>query len=122
MPQWGGEFKKNLRDFPRMMYTLSHHLALAVESNSITLDPVTKDAWGLPAIRVTYKDHPDTFRSMQYMQDREMELLDAAGAQKSWRLPYTERDSSAHLLGTSRMGNDPRPLSTSCPHRTTSAR
>ncbi len=108
MPQWGSEFKKNLRDFPRMMYTLSHHMALAVESNSITLDPVAKDAWGLPAIRVTYKDHPDTFRSLQFMQDREMELLDAAGAQKSWRLPYTERDSSAHLLGTCRMGNDPK--------------
>jgi hypothetical protein len=45
MPQWGIEFKKNLRDFPRMMYTLSHHMALAVESNSITLDPVAKDVW-----------------------------------------------------------------------------
>src|SRR5260370_29478599 len=81
MPQWGSEFKKNLRDFPRMMYTLSHHMALAVESNSITLDPVAKDAWCLPAMRVTYKDHPDTFRSLQFMHDREMELLDAEGAQ-----------------------------------------
>jgi choline dehydrogenase-like flavoprotein len=118
MPQWGSEFKKNLRDFPRMMYTLSHHMALAVESNSITLDPVTKDAWGLPAIRVTYKDHPDTFKSLQFMQDREMELLDAAGAQKSWRLPYTERDSSAHLLGTCRMGNDPKKSVVNSDHRT----
>jgi choline dehydrogenase-like flavoprotein len=118
MPQWGSEFKKNLRDFPRMMYTLSHHMALAVESNSISLDPVTKDAWGLPAIRVTYTDHPDTFKSLQFMQDREMELLDAAGAQKSWRLPYTERDSSAHLLGSCRMGNDPKKSVINSDHRT----
>jgi choline dehydrogenase-like flavoprotein len=117
MPQWGSEFKKNLRDFPRAMYTLSHHMALAVESNSITLDPVAKDAWGLPAIRVTYKDHPDTFRSLQFMQDREMELLDAAGAQKSWRLRYTERDSSTHLLGTCRMGNDPKKSVINSDHR-----
>jgi choline dehydrogenase-like flavoprotein len=117
MPQWGSEFKKNLRDFPRMMYTLSHQMALAVESNSITLDPVAQDAWGLPAIRVTYKDHPDTFRSLQFMQDREMELLDAAGAQRSWRLPYTERDSSAHLLGTCRMGNDPKKSVINSDHR-----
>jgi choline dehydrogenase-like flavoprotein len=99
------------------MYALSHQMALAVESNSISLDPVAKDAWGLPAIRVTYKDHPDTFRSLQFMQDREMELLDAAGAQKSWRLPYTERDSSAHLLGTCRMGNDPKKSVIDSDHR-----
>jgi choline dehydrogenase-like flavoprotein len=117
MPQWGSEFKKNLRDFPRMMYTLSHHMALAVESNSISLDPVAKDAWGLPAIRVTYKDHPDTFKSLQFMQDREMELLDAAGAQKSWRLPYTDRDTSTHLMGTCRMGNDPKKSVVNSDHR-----
>jgi choline dehydrogenase-like flavoprotein len=117
MPQWGSEFKKNLRYFPRAMYMLSHHMALPVESNSVTLDPDTKDAWGLPAIRVTYKDHPDTFKSLHFMQDREMELLDAAGAQKSWRLPYTERDSSTHLLGTCRMGNDPKKSVINTDHR-----
>jgi choline dehydrogenase-like flavoprotein len=117
MPQWGLEFKKNLRDFPRTMYTLSHHMALAVESNSITLDPVTKDAWGLPAIRVTYKSHPDTIKSLQFMQDREMELLDAAGAQKSWRLPYADSDPSTHLLGTCRMGNDPKKSVINSDHR-----
>lgn len=108
MPQWGADFKRNLRDFPRMMYMLSHNFALPVESNSITLDPAVKDAWGLAAIRVTYRDHPDTLKSVQFMQDREMELLDAAGALKSWRLPFEERDSSSHLLGTCRMGHDPK--------------
>jgi choline dehydrogenase-like flavoprotein len=117
MPQWGIEFKKNLRDFPRMMYTLSHHMALAVESNSITLDPVAKDVWALPAIRVTYKDHPDTFKSLQFMQDREMELLDAAGAQKSWRFPCADTVSSVHLLGTCRMGNDPKKSVINSDHR-----
>jgi choline dehydrogenase-like flavoprotein len=100
-----------------MMYTTSHHMALAVEANSITLDPVTKDAWGLPAIRVTYKAHPDTFRSLQFIQDREVELLDAAGALKSWRLPYTDSDGSTHLLGTCRMGNDPKKSVINSDHR-----
>jgi choline dehydrogenase-like flavoprotein len=52
-----------------------------------------------------------------FMQDREMELLDAAGAQKSWRLPVTERGSSAHLLGTCRMGNDPKTSVINSDHR-----
>jgi len=116
MPQWGAAFKKNLRDFPRMMYMLSHNMALPVESNSITLDPDFKDAWGLPALRVTYKDHPDSFKSLQFMQDREMELLDAAGAQKSWRLPF-DRDYSVHLLGTCRMGNNPKKSVINTDHR-----
>jgi choline dehydrogenase-like flavoprotein len=100
-----------------MMYSLSHHMALAVESNSISLDPAAKDAWGLPAIRVTYNDHPDTAKSLQFMQDREMELLDAAGAQKSWRLPNERDYVSSHLLGTCRMGHDPKKSVINSDHR-----
>ena len=117
MPQWGSEFKKNLRDFPRVMYLLSHNMALAVETNAISLDPDTKDAWGLPAIRVTYQHHPDTMKSVQFMQDREMELFDAAGALKTWRLPIGAHAFSAHLLGTCRMGNDPKKSVINADHR-----
>jgi len=52
------------------------------------------------------------------MQDREMELLDAAGAQKSWRMPYDDREMSVHLLGTCRMGNDPKASVIDGDHRT----
>ncbi len=116
MPQWGSEFKKNLRVFPRMMYVLAHNTVLAVETNTITLDLQVKDAWGLPAIRVTYRDHPETMKTVQFMQDREMELLDAAGAVKTWRMPL-DRDLSVHLLGTCRMGNDPRKSVINADHR-----
>ena len=38
-----------------------------------------------------------------------MEMLDAAGATKRWRLPDRgDAASSVHLLGTCRMGNDPK--------------
>src|SRR5262249_32067623 len=117
MPQWGAEFKRNLRDFPRMMYVLAHNTALAVETNTITLDPEVKDAWGLPAIRVTYRDHHETMKTVQFMQDREMELLDAAGAQKSWRLPFEDPEYAVHLLGTCRMGNDPKKSVVNADHR-----
>jgi choline dehydrogenase-like flavoprotein len=72
------------------------------------LDPVVKDAWGLPAIRVTYKDHPDDIRFEKFMLERSKELLEAAGARKVWTYPVEEQQGAVHLLGTCRMGNDPR--------------
>ncbi len=37
-----------------------------------------------------------------------MEILDAAGAKKKWTFPVQEATNSVHLMGTCRMGNDPR--------------
>jgi choline dehydrogenase-like flavoprotein len=69
---------------------------------------VAKDAWGLPVMRVTYKDHPDDLKIMKFFSDRGMELLDAAGASKRWAGPVEEQTFGVHLLGTCRMGNDPK--------------
>ena len=38
-----------------------------------------KDAWDLPAIRVTYKDHPDDLTNARFLQDRGAEICRAAG-------------------------------------------
>ena len=57
-------------------------------------------------MRVTYKDHPDDLKIARFMQDRAAEIMDAAGAVKTWRTPVAERHGSVHLLGTCRMGND----------------
>lgn len=106
-PSWGSEFKARLREFTRSMHIACHGTSLPVESNSITLDPDVKDAWGLPAIRVTYKDHPDDLANARYLQDRGAEILEAAGAARVTKSPVTPSKSSMHLLGTCRMGNDP---------------
>ena len=106
-PAWGSEFKARLREFPRSMQVACHGTSLPVESNNITLDPDLKDAWGLPAIRVTYKDHPDDLATARFLQDRGAEVLEAAGAQRVTRAPVTPQTSSVHLLGTCRMGDDP---------------
>jgi choline dehydrogenase-like flavoprotein len=104
---WGSAFKTRLRDFTRTMNVDCHGTSLAVESNNVTLDPDVKDAWGLPAIRVTYKDHPDDLANARFLQDRGVEILEAAGALRVTRAPVTEQKTSSHLLGTCRMGNDP---------------
>jgi choline dehydrogenase-like flavoprotein len=80
-----------------------------VASNSISLDPDLKDAWGLPAMRVTFREHEHDMRLYKYFQDRGRELLTAAGATKVHSGPINDTPGSAvHLLGTARMGNDPK--------------
>jgi choline dehydrogenase-like flavoprotein len=106
-PSWGREFKARLEEFPRSMQVACHTTSLALESNNVTLDPDLKDAWGLPAIRVTYKDHPDDLATAGFLQDRGVEILEAAGAQRVTRSPIREQDLGVHLLGTCRMGSDP---------------
>jgi len=108
VPKWGAGFKAALREyFTRSMFVLAHGTSLAVATNSISLDPKVKDAWGLPAVRVTYRDHPDDMKLMHFFSDRAMELIEAAGARKKWAFPVEESSATAHLLGTCRMGNNP---------------
>jgi choline dehydrogenase-like flavoprotein len=37
-----------------------------------------------------------------------LELLEAAGAIKKWAFPIEDASASVHLMGTCRMGNDPK--------------
>ena len=45
---------------------------------------------------------------MKFFRDRALELLDAAGARKKWATGIAESTVSVHLMGTCRMGNDPK--------------
>jgi choline dehydrogenase-like flavoprotein len=108
-PRWGARYKAAVRDgFNHTMNVSTYCTVLALETNNITLDPEVKDAWGLPAMRVTYKDHPDDLKTRRFFVERGLELLDAAGAVKKWGTPVRELTSSGHLMGTCRMGDDPR--------------
>ena len=110
-PRWGPRFKQMVGDyFTRTLMAMCHTTSLPVASNSISLDPDLKDAWGLPALRVTFREHPNDLKLYRYFLDRGHELLDAAGATKRWELPLTEESTGTqpHLLGTCRMGRDPR--------------
>jgi choline dehydrogenase-like flavoprotein len=107
VPTWGTRFKETIaRNFSRQMSILCSATSLALDSNNITLDPTHKDAHGRPALRVTYKDHPDDLAMASFLLDRAMEIFDAAGASASWAFPVAPATWSAHLLGTCRMGDD----------------
>jgi choline dehydrogenase-like flavoprotein len=118
-PQWGKGFKDVLsHNFTRTVEIFSHGTSLPVENNSFSLDPDLKDAWGLPALRMTYKDHPDDLRLTDWLNARASELLDAAGAVKKWSFPAQEQQFAVHLLGTCRMGKDPKTSVINSDHQT----
>jgi choline dehydrogenase-like flavoprotein len=105
---WGAGFKALLEAMPRAMVVATHSTSLPQESNRVDLDPVLEDAWGLPAMRVTYRDHPDDLAMGRFLQHRAVEVMQAAGALEVWKAPLGEASGSPHLLGTCRMGDDPK--------------
>ena len=118
-PRWGKDFKATLaHNFTRTMEIFGHGTSLPLETNSFSVDPDLKDAWGLPALRMTYKDHPDDLKLSNWLNARSLELLDAAGAKQKWNFPAQEQQFAVHLLGTCRMGNDPKTSVIDADHRT----
>ena len=107
-PRWGAEYKRMLREYyTRSMYALAHTTSLPQETSTITLDPELQDAWGLPAIRTTFTEHPNDVKLYEFFLERCVELLDAAGAKRTWKFGL-DAPWQVHLLGTCRMGNDPK--------------
>ena len=108
-PGWGDDFARALaRQFTRSMFFGTHGTSLPLATNSVSIDPSLKDAWGLPCMRVTYQDHPDDLKTAEFLGARALEIAQAAGALKTWPTPVTPATNSVHLLGTCRMGNDPK--------------
>ena len=108
-PTWGSAYKKLLaNNYNRTVFCFGHTTSLPVETNSISLDPSVKDVWGVPAIRMTYQDHPQDLKLYKYFADRGEEMLKASGAVQTWQDPIESQQFTVHLLGTARMGNDPK--------------
>jgi choline dehydrogenase-like flavoprotein len=118
VPWWGAEYKRTLRDYYiNTMEVAVHTTSLPLETNSISLDPELKDRWGRPAIRVTYDDHPDDIKTGAFLVNKGKEILDAAGSQHTWAIDPGPQTLGAHLLGTARMGTDPRRSVVNADHR-----
>ena len=104
---WGPEFKEYLESYTYWMTCSGHGTSLAQETNRVDIDPELKDDWGVPAIRVTYKDHPDDLKHAAWLVERGVEIMDAAGAVQVVPSEVGAASGGVHLLGTCRMGNDP---------------
>jgi choline dehydrogenase-like flavoprotein len=108
-PKWGSEYKRMLREyFTRTMSLLSHSTSLPQFRNSVSLDPDVKDAWGVPAPRVTYSPHADDVATLRWLLTKQQAILETAGAKRVWLTPAETFWPTRHLMGTCRMGRDPK--------------
>jgi choline dehydrogenase-like flavoprotein len=113
---WGRDLKDHLRKFPHAVGLTAILEDLPMESNRVDLDPSVRDRYGLPAPRITHRQHPNDGAMSRWFAKRLGDLADAAGAVEKWvpdvpGLVLTDEHSaskgSAHFHGTCRMGNDP---------------
>ena len=74
--------------------------------NRVTLDPLLKDANGIPAPKISYTLSENSWRMLEHGRDRAVEALRAAGAVDVHAM-VPIAPSGWHLMGTARMGADP---------------
>jgi gluconate 2-dehydrogenase alpha chain len=109
-PRWGAAF----RDFFAKYYT--RHTALTGQTENlpyadqmIDLDPNVRDAWGLPAPRITYDwRRPNERARVEFVQKKLAEIGRAMGAAHVWGAPLGPGAPGAHHQGGTRMGGDPK--------------
>jgi choline dehydrogenase-like flavoprotein len=89
-PSWGAGYKKALIEQANRRLTMVNFISqLPVETNTVDLDPDVKDAWGLPAMRITSTSHENDFKAMQFFIDKSVEILHAAPA--AWAMIPSHR-------------------------------
>jgi len=110
VPRWGAGF----RDFLAKYYARHAAIAAQIEDlpyphQTIDLDPDVRDAWGLPAPRMTYDwRRPNELARLEFIAKKMEEMGRASGAQLVWRTSENRGAPGGHHEGGTRMGSDPK--------------
>jgi len=110
VPRWGAEY----RDFLAQYYTRHATMVAQTENlpyadQTIDLDPNVRDAWGLPAPRLTYDwRRPNELKRVEFMMQKMEQLGRAMDASLVWRAALSQGSPGAHHEGGTRMGSDPK--------------
>lgn len=104
MNLWGQDLKEMIRYYAYAGGWWVCGEGLPNDENSVTLDAQVTDDHGLPVAHLTHGWTDNDRNLIQHSLQKATETLEAAGA---WRVEAGPI-SSAHPMGTVRMGNDPR--------------
>jgi gluconate 2-dehydrogenase alpha chain len=110
VPQWGAAY----REFFAKYYTRYTALTGQTENlpyadQAIDLDPHVRDAWGLPAPRMTYDwRRPNERARVEFIQNKMVEIGQAMNAAHVWTAPFGPGAPGGHHQGGARMGSSPK--------------
>jgi gluconate 2-dehydrogenase alpha chain len=108
VPQWGSAWKDWIRKYANSVGSCFIQLpSQPYHTNRLDLDPTTKDPYGNPVIRLTYRMGENEQRLLDHLVPKMEAWLKAAGATTTWAGPLFELPVNSHAYGGTRMGNDP---------------
>jgi len=107
--RWGIEHKEFQRSkFKRIAHVRGPFQEIPNFEARVSIDPVVKDHWGIPTVRLSGSRHSYDPIGCQFMSDRAEEILKEAGAYFSWQgVGGRGLSGGQHQSGTARMGNYP---------------
>lgn len=108
--KWGIEHKEFQRSmFKRIIRLQGPFQEIPNFEARVTIDPVVKDDWQVPTVRLSGERHKYDRIGCQFMSDRAEEILKEAGAYFTWQnVGGRGLSGHQHQAGTARMGNDPK--------------
>ncbi|GBR52413.1 glucose-methanol-choline oxidoreductase [Neokomagataea thailandica NBRC 106555] len=103
---WGEAFHGVVKDATSAILWAANIEDLPEESNCVTLDDTLVDGDGIPCPKVNYRFSENTLKIREFTLQKMVDAHKMAGAKKV--IPVLEMPGEpGHLLGTTRMGNDP---------------
>jgi gluconate 2-dehydrogenase alpha chain len=110
IPSWGAAYRDFLaKYFARYVAITAQVENLPYLDQTIDLDPNVRDAWGLPAPRLTYDwRRPNELKRVQFMHAKVQEIGHAMGASKVWAVGRSGGAPGGHHSGGVRMGLNPK--------------
>jgi len=110
-PRWGLGHKQAMRNWhKRTIVIVGPTQQIPSADARVTLDPVVRDKYGLPVVRISGNVHPHTFDIGEVQAHRAEAWLKEAGAVSTSLMAGKPDLVSAgqHQAGTCRMGDDPK--------------
>jgi gluconate 2-dehydrogenase alpha chain len=114
-PGWGAQWKKAVKDnYLSTVFAGSavHGSNFSYKTNYLDLDPVYKDRFGRPLLRMTMDFHENELKMSAFLTDKYAEILQKMGARQVVKNPRkgpydVTKYQTSHLCGGAVMGSNP---------------
>jgi choline dehydrogenase-like flavoprotein len=105
---FGADFHRRMeREFGHSVDVDAYGELFPDEANRVALDPEEKDSFGLPVPQITVRHSENSRKMTAHMRATLTDIMNAAGAVQT-RVLRDANLMGTHLMGTCRMGDDPK--------------